>query len=301
MNVTYRGASRSRKYWDEEKQDCMTPEGYKICFPVDFSMRSALAAKHVKAWVGRFNAALKTVHVINRELHPEPYYELRRLVERREGDLRHFSNRYFGENVASCSVLVGDVADEIENFAERERVDLIMLPRDHQTLATRFVRDSLAATLLERCTASIWTTEHVDESQTVPANILCAVHLEPDASLEAENERLIQATRELVSRFQARVAVLHVIGKSGELDATETGTSEVEQWKRKVQEIFGNAITFLRKAGDVVTEIRETAEQCGADLIVVGRTTQPETLGIGRQTSDLKIDHATHRPILSVW
>jgi nucleotide-binding universal stress UspA family protein len=219
----------------------------------------------------------------------------------REGDLRHFADRYFGENVASCSVLAGDVADEIENFAERERVDLIMLPRDHQNLASRFVRDSLAATLLERCTASIWTTEHIEEAQTVPASILCAVHLEPDAFLEAENDRLIQATRELVSKFQARVAVLRVIGERRELGGTETGTSEVEQWKRKVQEIFGNAITFLRKTGDVITEIRETAEQCGADLIVVGRTTQPEMLGIGRQTSDLRIDHATHRPILSVW
>jgi len=278
----------------------MTAERYKILFPVDFSNRSALAAKHVKVWVDRFNATLETLHIIDRDLHPGQYYALLPLVERRKGDLRHFSDRYFGANVASCSVVTGDVADEIEYFAERERVDLIMLPRDHQTLASRVLRDSLAATLLERCTASVWITEHIEDAHTVPVSILCAVHLEPDASLDAENDRLMQTTRDLVSRFQARVTVLHVVRRSGEVGGVGAAASEMDQWKQKVQGLFANAITFVKKTGDVITSIRETSEQCDAELIVVGRT-RPETLGLGRQTGDLKIDHATHRPVLSVW
>ena len=53
----------------------------------------------------------------------------------------------------------------------------------------------------------------------------------------------------------------------------------------------------LRKSGDVLTTISDTAKELGADLIVVG----PETIGLGRQVHLLKIDHEIHRPVLSVW
>jgi len=285
----------------------MRPERYKVLFPVDFSVRSALAAPCVKTWVDRLGAVLDTLHVIevveDPELSSEGEDERRHLAERRMADLMYFSDLHFGKNLASCTVLSGGIADQIEYFAKHEHVDLIMLPRDHQNLATRLFRDSLTASLLERCPALVWTTEHLDAVSPVPRSILCAVHLGQNVSLDAQGDRILQAVRELSARFQARVAFLCVM----EPDQESSGASidlesapEIESWQTKAQDIFGRSVAFVRRSGDVITTIRDTANELAADLIVVGRT-RPGTIGLGRQTQILKIDHAAHRPVLSVW
>jgi hypothetical protein len=51
-------------------------------------------------------------------------------------------------------VVFGVTAEEIEYFAKRDEVDLIMLPRTQQSFVTRLLRDSLAATILERSASS---------------------------------------------------------------------------------------------------------------------------------------------------
>jgi nucleotide-binding universal stress UspA family protein len=281
----------------------MVSPRYRILFPVDFSDRSVSAAPYVKIWVDRFGAVLDTLHVIdNRELRPEDD-ELRSLIERRTADLKYFSDHHFGEHAASSTVLSGSIADEIEYFAKHEKVDLIMLPRDHQHLTTRFLHDSLAATLLERCAALVWITEYLEEVPPV-RSILCAMHFEQDASLDAQGARMLQTVQELASRFQARVAFLHVLhghDQASNESVTDLGTvAEVEPWAVKAQELFGSSVGLLRRSGDVIAAIGDTAKQLAADLIVVGRTS-PGTIGLGSQSHILKIDHAAHRPVLSVW
>jgi len=64
--------------------------------------------------------------------------------------------------------------------------------------------------------------------------------------------------------------------------------------------LFGSSAEILTKPGDVITTISSTAKQLAADLIVVGRS-RPGTISLGRQTHVLKIDHASCRPVLSVW
>ena len=177
-----------------------------------------------------------------------------------------------------------------------------MLQRDHQNLTTRLFRDSLTASLLERCPALVWTTEHLDAVSPVARSILCAVHLEQDASLGAQADRILQAVSELASRFQARVAFLCVVEhqESGGAHTDLEIDPDVESWQTKARDIFGSSVAFLRRPGDVITTIRDTAQELAADLIVVGRT-RPGTIGLGRQTQILKIDHAAHRPVISVW
>jgi hypothetical protein len=76
----------------------MTPERHKILYPVDFSTRSVLAAPYVKTWVDRLDAALDTLHVVDRgALAPEQDDELPHLIEKRRADLKYFSDRHFGD------------------------------------------------------------------------------------------------------------------------------------------------------------------------------------------------------------
>lgn len=291
----------------------MTAKICNILFPVDLSHQSVLAAQHVKIWVDRFGAVLHTLHILDAKAlgySPERrddflYNELPALIVKRTADLEYFSDNYFGENVARHTVLSGGTADQIEYFAERENIDLIMLPRNHQNLASRILEDSLAAKLLERCSASVWVTEHLDDVSPSPVQrILCAMHLEQDVTLDAQNHRTLQTVRELATRFQARVVFLHVINRaaeeSGESVTPPQAVAGIEPLMTQARALFGSSTEILKKSGDVITTISSTAKQLAADLIVVGRS-RPGTISLGRQTHVLKIDHAARRPVLSVW
>ena len=287
----------------------MTTKTFKVLFPVDFSKRSVVAAQHVKIWVDRFGATLNTLHIVDANAlgHNDEFLDsdILDLISKRTADLKYFSDHYFGENVARHTVISGGTADEIESFAKRENIDLIMLPRNHHNLGSRILEDSLAAKLLERCPASVWTTEHVDDLPPSPArSILCALHFEQDVTLDAQNHRILQTLQEIAATFQAKVAFLQVINRHakesiGSITDLRT-VPEMEPLVAQAHELFGSSAEILRKSGDVITAISDTAKQLAADLIVVGRT-RPGTIGFGRQIHILKIDHAARRPVLSVW
>jgi nucleotide-binding universal stress UspA family protein len=282
-----------------------------ILFPVDFSNRSVLAVQHVKTWLDRLSATLNTLHIVDANaLGHDPerndgFLNSDNLISKRTADLKYFSDHYFGENVARHTVLSGGTADEIEDFAKRENIDLIMLPRNHQNLGSRILEDSLAAKLLERCTASIWVTEHIEDVSPSPVHrILCSVHFEHDVTLDAQNHRMLQTVRELATTFQATVTFLLVI--SGAVEESSGSVTHlqavagVEPFVAQVHELFGSSAEILKKSGKVITDITDTAKQMAAELIVVGRT-RPGTIGLGVQTHILKIDHAARCAVLSVW
>jgi nucleotide-binding universal stress UspA family protein len=284
-----------------------------ILFPVDFSNRSVLAVQHVRIWLDRLGATLNTLHIVDanalgHDAEPNGGFldsDILNLISKRTADLKYFSDHYFGENVARHTVLSGGTADQIEYFAKRENIDLIMLPRDHQNLMSRILEDSLAAKLLEQCTASVWVTEHIDDlSPSAVPSILCAVHFEHDVTLDAQNHRILKTVRELATTFQTRVAFLIVIGGTVE-ESSEPVThlqavAGMEPFVAQVHGLFGSSAEILRKSGKVINAITDTAKQMSADLIVIGRS-RPGTISLGRQTHVLKIDHAARRPVLSVW
>jgi nucleotide-binding universal stress UspA family protein len=287
----------------------MAADVCRILFPVDFSNRCELAARHVKTWAEKLSAVVNTLHVVDPEefgYSEERYYDvISDLVVRRTADLKYFADHYFGENVARSTVVKGDVTTEIESFAKQEKVDLIMLPRTHQSIGSRLLRDSLTATILEKSTASLWITEHVEAVDKLSVNrILCAVHCEQDLMLDSQNSRILQRVLALAKAFQAEVTFLNVIDKQEEETTRRSedagSSSGIEPWLIQAREQFGNAAEFLRQKGDVVSTIADITKQKAADLVVVGRT-RPGTLGLGVQGHILEIDHAARRPILSVW
>ena len=286
---------------------------YTILFPIDFSNRCVLAARHVNAWVRCFRAVLHVVHIVDARALGYPSQqndefldnEIQELQEKREADLKFFSDHYFGEGAARCTVLRGSTAEQIVSFAKNENVDLIMLPRNHQPLGSRILHDSLTDILLERCTASVWTTEHAEAmSKTSISSILCAVHFEGDVRLDAQDYRILQNVGDVASAFQARVTVLHVLDSQEEAAATPSTDLQIisgaEPWLAHAREALGSTAEFLTKPGKVIETIRDTANQVAADLIIVGRT-RPGAIGFGAQANILKIDHVLRRPVVSIW
>jgi nucleotide-binding universal stress UspA family protein len=279
----------------------------KILFPVDFSNRCMLAARHVKTWADRFSAVLSTLHVVDPKAFDHEEFidnHLSNLVAKRTADLKHFSDHYLGEDVARPTVLIGNAADQIEYFAKHEKVDLIMLPRTHQSIGSRLLHDSLTATVLEQSGASVWMTEHVETADKPSINsILCSVHFERDLTLDSHNHRILQNVLALARAFQAKVTFLNVRDRREE-DTTRHPANSISSgigpWLTHAREQLGNRAELLRQTGDVVSAITDAANRVAADLVVVGRTRRG-TIGLGRQNRILKIDDAVRRPILSVW
>jgi hypothetical protein len=166
------------------------------------------------------------------------------------------------------------------------------------------LRDSLTATILEKSTASLWITEHVEAINKLSVDhILCAVHFEQDLMLDSKNYRIIQKVLALAKAFRAEVTFLNIIDKQEEEETTgrpadASSSSGIKPWLIQAREQFGNAAEFIRQKGDVVSAIADITHRKAADLVVVGRT-RPGTLGLGVQGHILQIDHAARRPILS--
>ena len=283
----------------------------KILFPVDFSNRCVLAARHVKTWAEKLSAALNTLHVVDLEefgySDQRDYNVISDLIVRRTADLKYFADHYLGVNLAHHIVVKGDTRAQIESFAKQEKVDLIMLPRNHQSIGFRLLRDSLTATILDKSTASLWITEHVEAINKLSVDrILCAVHFARDLMLDSQNYRILQKVLALAKALRAEVTFLNVIAEEEEEEETTRGpedansSSGIEPWLLQAREQFGNAAEFLRQEGDVVSAIADITNRKAADLVVVGPT-RPGTLGLGVHGHILQIDHAACRPILSVW
>ena len=289
----------------------MASTQYKILYPVDFSKRSKLAALHVKVWVEHLRAALDTLHIVktnvsgvlSRPYNSSVYHQLSQRLARCTADLKYFSDHYFGRCGARSVVLNGEAAGQIQHFADHEMVDLVMLPRNHQSGLARIFYDSLTATLLERCRASIWMTEHLDkEASSSVSNVLCALQLGQDATLDAQNQRICYAVQRLMSSFQAGVTFLHVTGENNPSESSNELQTNAGpgQWLAQARDLFGSSIRFLSTSGNVIAGIRDTASRIGADLVVVGRV-RPGSISLGRQSRLLKIDHSVRCPVLSVW
>ena len=265
--------------------------GSWILFPVDFSNRCVLAAPHVTTWADKLSAILNTLHVVepNEVGYSHEQYDdvIADLVAKRTAALKYCSDHYFGENVARHTIVAGDARDEFQSFAKRERIDLIMLPRTHQSIGSRLLRDSLTAAILEQSTASLWMTEHVEAVNKLFVNrILCAVHFERDLALDSHNYRIIQRVAALAKAFRAKVTFLNVIDKQEEETTRRPedarSSSGIEPWLILAREQFGDGAEFLRQKGEVVSTITDITNQRAADLVVVGRTRRG-TLGLGVQ------------------
>ena len=146
-------------------------------------------------------------------------------------------------------------------------------------------------------------TEHLEKNHPVTVNnILCAMHFKQDTMLDAQNLRILKTVQQVVVNFGAEVTFLQVnentkLGESETTVGTETGS---QSWMVQARDLLGDSIKVLRRPGNVISGIRDTADQIGTASVVVGRM-RPEAISLGRQSRILEIDHAVGCPVLSAW
>lgn len=276
----------------------------QILFPIDFSERCIAAAAHVRDWAEHFSAGIIALHVVD----PVDFFasldthsqrgdeELDTLYAQRLRDLDYFCNHYLANfNPLQKFVAIGTTAYLILAIANREKVDLIMLPREHQSLGSRLLHDSITATVLDSAVSAVWTSQKSKIGPVVPLKqIVCAVHVDADPLLDAANQRLLDFARLVAAGFAAKVTYLYV-KDSGHHQESVAISSRLAAIRHEMQGLA----EFETASGSITQAILEVSSRKSADLIMLGRTRRG-TVGLGAQPHILSIEHAARCPVLSV-
>ncbi len=236
----------------------------KILFPVDFSPQSIGAARYVEAFVGRFDADLVLLHVVElpryNDLMPEsPGQQRAHLDSFLKKELEYFR--------VERMTAAGEAASQILRTARERHADLIMLPTHGLAPFRRFLIGSVAAEILHDADGPVWTGVHLESAPPLEnievRRILCAIDAEPHAS------RVLACARELANEYEAELRIAHV---SGSADS-----------RARAQKIAGDQAVIF-ETGEIPRRVATIAKRLWADLLVIGRCGQSHTYPIVRQS-----------------
>jgi nucleotide-binding universal stress UspA family protein len=267
----------------------------RIVLPVDLSERSKVAAGEARSLAKLFGAEVVVVYVLapipiyggGLEMAPPVnWYELQRPAVL--GRLAPFVAAELADVAVKTVVREGDAANEIVAVANEERADLIVMATHGYGGFRRFLLGSVAAKVLSDAAVPVLTSAHIDEGrgQREIQSVLLAVDVDPRAP------RLIKAAAEVANLFGAK---LHIVHASPD-DAVGPGhfvdpTWRVEIAKRRDAALredmatAGVTASVHVVAGEPAKVVRQVAGEVGAELVVLGRTTESGMLGRLRSNS----------------
>lgn len=280
-----------------------------ILFPYDFSPAGDHAVPYLRALASRLGAKVTLFSVV-----PPAWTEPPALIAPRVGvDPEEFRNEIQGRldetlktelaglNVERITAL-GDPAVKITEFAQDNRVGLIMMPTHGMGLFRSLLLGSVTSKVLHDVHSAVWTAAHSEKqhAKEFPQKILCAL----DGS--ERSLALAQWAVEFSRQMGASLQLLHVVRPVSDwlsLDVERTLQEEARQESRNRIEAMmksGGVETPLRVAvGEIVPAVDEEARQEGADLIILGRGVIHASLGRLRTHARGIIQHSPC-PVISV-
>lgn len=289
----------------------------KILFPIDLSERSNSAARYARTLGCRFRSEITLMHVL-----PSPAYGIASLesgplmVEeaweeqqrRAQEDVAEFAARELGPFRVHSVVLEGDPATAIVEKAHSERADLIVMATHGYGRFRRFILGSVTAKVLHDADCPVWTGAHMpaapaaeQASQQAPIRqVVCAV------DLSAHSENVLDWAARLARSFDARLFLIHAIPalvpaeedyyqQDWREDLATGGRDQLD----RLQQSVGTKAEQLVVAGDVPHTVCAQAEELGADVLVIGRSSESGLLGRLR-TNAYAIIRGAHCPVVSV-
>jgi len=254
-----------------------------ILFPVDFSERCQAVAPFVQSLAKRYGATVTLLHAIPPA--PALYMDMGAVYPDAfdptpvagilESRLRTFAAEQFPHMKTICTVLDGDPARVIVEFARNNSMDLIALPTHGYGLFRRALVGSVTAKVLHDSTVPVWTDAHACEpshrAHPQPRRVVAAI------DLKERTGRTLETALAIASDAGAAVDILHITpeGFGSPL------ISEMQVEKAVATAAAGNAVVVERettKDVQIVTEgesiasvVRRVAVLKRADLVVIGR------------------------------
>jgi nucleotide-binding universal stress UspA family protein len=281
----------------------------KILLPVDFSGRSAGAARYVRLLAERSQAEAILLHVAvptpfqlgPMEMASMPIPDLyRSQMELFQKDLDELRASELAGLRARTVLLEGDPASRIVEFAHREDVGVIVMPTHGYGPFRRFILGSNTAKVLHDADCPVWTGVHIAEAPAGPLqlrHIVCAVDLGPQ-SIPA-----LSWADWLRNLFGARLTVMHATAAVPPSESEEAQRASLrwaaEKELRRVADASGTHPELLVDAGEPAHTICSAATRLKADLLVIGRGSAAGVFGRLR-TNAYAIIRQSPCPVVSV-
>ena len=255
----------------------------KILLPIDFSERSADAAKAAAAVAERFHSEITLLHILAPRFEAPLAIPGQRTVvhgfarEEAEARMQEFQCQEWHRLQVKRVPREGDPARAIVEYAESEHIDLIMMPTHGYGPFRRLLLGSVTAKVLHDSKCPVWTAVHDTENPSrVPAQprrIAAAVDLGPHSG------DVLRWASQLSWEFGAPLSIIHV----APLDPRTEDYYLSPEWRA---EVIGNAraeLTELVRAdgingqihievGSIPQAVVERTRNAQADLLVIGRS-----------------------------
>lgn len=265
----------------------------RILFPTDFSQASTAMVPSVREMARQFDATVTVLNVFDltpgyiREPVLEdtfevgitdiPYtHDFQHLRNERHSHLQEFSQTAFPDVTHSVRLEDGEPAAVIQEVAESENTDLIMMPTKGTGLFRRLLLGSITAKVLHDVSCPVFVSAHEPHPPT-PApcgyrSIVCAVELNSEA------DEVFLTAKALADAFGARLCLLH-IGPSSDVDGESATVLKMRHaFDKERGAETGTDTTFRVLDAQIPDGIRSTAIEEKADLVVVGRGHQKGNL-----------------------
>jgi nucleotide-binding universal stress UspA family protein len=262
-----------------------------LLLPIDFSESNLAAARYVRQIAGWGDSHITLLHVRS-EAPTESTYILHRLQQILTG------------LTVQTSIVSGDPANAISQYAADNGVDLIVMPTRGVGAVRRLVLGSVTAKVLQNAGCPVLTliADGSMQEHAVPhfRHIACAVDLGPDSL------RTMRRAEAIAKSCAAPMTVLHV---NPQLEPV-VGVVHDREWCSYLARVVRAEIEKLKREAGVDAAVRlaggepaqtlaEMTSELNADLLVIGRPRPRGLLGRLRTHSYSIICQASC-PVLSV-
>lgn len=256
----------------------------RILIPIDFSQRCLGATRYAIPLAEHFNFEIDLLHVLPRyegslELGADSVTVGEMMAARQakaQEQLDNFLNAALHHLSVKRTLLDGDPASRIVEWALRERSDLIMMATHGYGPFRRLLLGSVTAKVLHDTNCPVWTGVRVEQGPPVAwstlGHIACAVDLSPSS------EATLDWAARLAGEFTASLSLIHVVSRldpPGEehysyeyhRKIVESVNSRIAQLQSRV----GTSAAVLLETGEVPGAVCAAASREHADLLVIGR------------------------------
>ena len=233
------------------------PSFHHILVPIDFSESCRAVRPFVRSMAEKSGARVTLMHVIQAFYndidlaHPgmlDMEAALRRDGERKLADFFVLPDAALPAGLETV-VQVGDPAAEIVQYAEKNGVDLIMMPTHGYGTFRRLLIGSVTAKVLYDIACPVWTATHTEDLIVGHAkceNILCAV------DLTADDVQTMRRSFELAHLFNAKLRFVHAVPPA---EPQPEGFDE--KFRRELIELARKELAKMqREAGTNVSSLR---------------------------------------------
>ncbi|HJT86475.1 MAG TPA: universal stress protein [Bryobacteraceae bacterium] len=284
----------------------------KLVVPVDFSERSAGAARYARVLASHFRSELHLLHVVTPlevemgaiaggETMLDELYRTR--THQKAQELDTFLAGELGGLAVRRILLEGDSARKIVEYAHDQRADLVVMATHGYGPFRRFILGSNTAKVLHDADCPVWTGIHLErapvETPMPFRKLLCAVDLGP------QSRHALGWAAGLQKEFGAHLTLVHAtmpIPDQGEgvplqWDATIRAAAE-DALRKMTQEVEVEADTVVQP-GDPAEVLCAAATRLHAELLVIGRGSAAGVFGRLR-TNAYAIIRQSPCPVVSV-